>query len=202
MAGARIDDFADSVVADIDDAGFHDAGFHDVVLVGHSMAGVTLPAVASRLGSTRVRELVFAAALVPPDGQCVIDLVPDAIGWYGRRNKHKRPAGSLPAALAKFAFSNGMTPEQRRFTTARWYPKSASLPLEERGPQHHAARHPPHLAADAARPRAVGQGSARGIAAVGGVLTLIEVDTCHNLMISEPTRLAEIPVERCRRYGR
>ena len=26
-------------------------------------------------------------------------------------------------------------------------------------------------------------------------------DTCHNLMISEPTRLAEILVERCRLYA-
>ena len=40
------------------------------------------------------------------------------------------------------------------------------------------------------------------IAALGGVQTVIEVDTCHNLMISEPTRLAEILVERCRRSAR
>ena len=32
------------------------------------------------------------------------------------------------------------------------------------------------------------------------VHTLIEMDTCHDLMVSEPERLAEILVERCRRY--
>jgi pimeloyl-ACP methyl ester carboxylesterase len=39
------------------------------------------------------------------------------------------------------------------------------------------------------------------IEALGGVQTLIEVDTCHMLMVSEPERLAEILVGRCRLYG-
>jgi hypothetical protein len=38
------------------------------------------------------------------------------------------------------------------------------------------------------------------IEALGGVQTLIEIDTCHLLMVSEPERLAEILVERCRLY--
>ena len=38
------------------------------------------------------------------------------------------------------------------------------------------------------------------IAALGGVQTLIEIDTCHMLMVSEPERLAEILVGRCRLY--
>jgi pimeloyl-ACP methyl ester carboxylesterase len=38
------------------------------------------------------------------------------------------------------------------------------------------------------------------IEAIGGVQTLIEIDTCHCLMVSEPERLAEILVERCRLY--
>jgi hypothetical protein len=36
------------------------------------------------------------------------------------------------------------------------------------------------------------------IAALGGVQTVIPIDTCHGLMVSEPERLAEILVERCR----
>jgi len=197
LAGARIDDFADSVAADV-----ADAGLDDVVLVGHSMAGVTLPGVATRLGPARVRELVFAAAFVPPDGQCVIDLVPGVIGWYGRRNKHKRPAGSLPAALAKFAFCNGMTPEQRGFTAGRWYPESASVPLENVDRRDMPSEiHRTWILT--LRDRALSVKSQRAsIDALGGVQTVIELDTCHNLMISEPTRLAEILVERCRRYDR
>ncbi len=40
----------------------------------------------------------------------------------------------------------------------------------------------------------------RSIEALGGVNTLIPLDTCHGLMVSEPERLAEILVERCRQY--
>lgn len=42
----------------------------------------------------------------------------------------------------------------------------------------------------------------KGIDAIGGVQTLIEMDTCHCMMVSEPERLAEILVERCRLRSR
>jgi hypothetical protein len=51
------------------------------------------------------------------------------------------------------------------------------------------------------RDRALSVKSQRNsIAALGGVQTMIPMDTCHDLMISEPKRLAEILVERCRAY--
>jgi hypothetical protein len=31
---------------------------------------------------------------------------------------------------------------------------------------------------------------------------ILTIDTCHDLMVSEPKRLAEILVERCRLYSR
>ena len=40
------------------------------------------------------------------------------------------------------------------------------------------------------------------IKAIGGVQTLIPLDTCHGLMVSEPERLAQILVDRCRLYSR
>lgn len=52
------------------------------------------------------------------------------------------------------------------------------------------------------RDRALSQQSQhRSIAALGGVQTLLPIDTCHNLMISEPKLLASILLERCRRYA-
>ena len=61
---------ADSVVDDIDAA-----GFDQVVLVGHSLAGVSLPVIAGRLGH-RVAHLVFVSCLVVPDGQSVVTMTP------------------------------------------------------------------------------------------------------------------------------
>jgi len=40
-----------------------------------------------------------------------------------------------------------------------------------------------------------------GVEAIGGVQKLIPIDTCHGVMVSEPKRLAEILIERCRRYS-
>ena len=44
-------------------------------------------------------------------------------------------------------------------------------------------------------------GQRRSIAALGGVQTVIPIDTCQMLMVSEPNRLAEILIERCRLYS-
>jgi hypothetical protein len=41
----------------------------------------------------------------------------------------------------------------------------------------------------------------KNIQALGGVQTLIEINTCHCLMVSEPELLAETLVERCRLYA-
>jgi hypothetical protein len=53
------------------------------------------------------------------------------------------------------------------------------------------------------RDRALSSRQQRGcIEALGGVDTMICIDTCHNLMYSEPKRLAEILIERCRYRAR
>ena len=62
-----IDQAADSIASDI--IGQVDG---DVVLVGHSVAGVVLPAVTARLGP-RVRHLVFVAGITAPEGHVPLD---------------------------------------------------------------------------------------------------------------------------------
>jgi pimeloyl-ACP methyl ester carboxylesterase len=44
------------------------------------------------------------------------------------------------------------------------------------------------------------QAQRKYIEALGGVQTLIEINTCHMLMDSEPEQLAQILIERCRLY--
>src|ERR1700730_12674873 len=46
-----IADFVDSLVGDIESA-----GLEDIVIVGHSIAGMMLPGVVTKLGAARVRE--------------------------------------------------------------------------------------------------------------------------------------------------
>jgi pimeloyl-ACP methyl ester carboxylesterase len=200
LATARIDDWVDSVVADI-----KDAELDQVVIVGHSMGGLTVPGVVARLGSERVREMILAAAFVPPQGTAFVDTIPGALGWYARRESAAKArqgkAATLPSAWAMFTFCNGMTRAQRQFIRERFYPESPSVVLERVDRTD--------MPTDVARtwiltgrdrtfsPKA----QRRCIDALGGVQTLIELDTCHDLMVSEPERLAEILVGRCRLYA-
>jgi pimeloyl-ACP methyl ester carboxylesterase len=62
-----IADFVDAVVEEI-----QARDLRDVVLVGHSLAGVTIPQVAGAIPD-RIRALVFVSCTVPADGQNVYD---------------------------------------------------------------------------------------------------------------------------------
>ena len=81
LASIQITDFVNSVVTDVDEA-----GFGDVVIVGHSMAGLTAPGVVAKLGAARARELILIAAFGRPQGRSVVDtLVGHWRRWRGRR---------------------------------------------------------------------------------------------------------------------
>ncbi len=64
-----LDDAAASIAADVG----HDTD-GPLVLVGHSVGGIVLPALTARLGA-RVSHIVFVAGLIAPDGACVADTV-------------------------------------------------------------------------------------------------------------------------------
>lgn len=195
---ASIDDWVDSVIADIENARLDD----ELVIVGHSMAGLIVPAVVTKLGSARVREMIYATAYIPPDGAALVDTLPGPLGWFARRtakrNMQKGVPGSLPTAWARLAFCNGMTRAQRRFTLARSYDDSPSIVLESVD-RSGMPDDVPRTWILTGRDRAISVKSQHEcIAALGGVQTLIPIDTCHMLMVSEPKRLAEILIERCR----
>jgi pimeloyl-ACP methyl ester carboxylesterase len=196
---ASIDEWAGSVVADIENA-----GLDDLVIVGHSFAGLTVPAVVTKLGAARVREIILATAYIPPDGAALVDTMPGALGWYARRtslrNLRKRTPNGLPATWAKLAYCNGMSPAQRNFTLARSCPESPCIALEP--VDRSGMPDVPRTWILTQRDRAMSvKVQHQSIAALGGVQTLIEIDTCHLLMVTEPKRLAEILVERCRVYA-
>lgn len=82
-----IGDFAASVLADADAA-----GFERFVLVGHSLAGVTIPEVARR-APDRVAHLVFLSCTIPAEGGSTLDRLHDELAAMSREN--------LAAALAR-----------------------------------------------------------------------------------------------------
>jgi pimeloyl-ACP methyl ester carboxylesterase len=188
-----IADWVDSVVADIDDA-----GLNEVVIVGHSMAGLTVPGVVAKLGASRVREMILAAACVPPEGAAMVDVVAGPIALIARRSAKKGAPKELGKGIANFMFFNGVPRARRQFMAGRLYPDSSRIPAE-RVSRPHMPDEVPRTWILTLRDRAHAvKEQLASIEAIGGVQEVIEMDTCHGLMVSEPERLAEILVERCR----
>lgn len=194
-APVRIADWVDSVVTDVENA-----RFDDVVIVGHSLAGVTIPGVVAKLGHPRVREAIFVAACVPQQGSAVIDSLDGPLALLARFGVSIRRSFPMPTAAAQFAFWNGMSRDQRKFAAARLYPEPLSVmaePVDRTDMPEEVARTWILTLRDRSMsPRR----QRRYIDELGGVDTVIRVDACHDVMYSHPGLLAAILIERCRRW--
>jgi pimeloyl-ACP methyl ester carboxylesterase len=191
-----IADYVDSLVGDIERA-----ELEDIVIVGHSMGGMMLPGVATRLGAARVREMIFAAAFLPPEGTSIVDSSPLLIAQVARRIAKKNVPTETPKWMARFVFMNGIPSHRRRFMTGKLYAESLRI-LTEKVSRRGMPSEIPRTWILTRRDRALAPKVQRNyIEALGGVQTLIEMDTCHLMMISEPERLASILVERCRLHA-
>jgi pimeloyl-ACP methyl ester carboxylesterase len=196
LATATIGEWVDSVVADIDRE-----GLGDIVIVGHSMAGVTVPGVVAKLGSARVREMVLVAAFVPRQGQAIVDTLGGPLAVFARFAARGGRPFKVPRAAAQYAFCNGMTKEQRRLTVSKLYTESARVPGEpvDRSGFPDGV---PRTWILTTRDRALSNKSQyASMAALGGVQAVIPIDACHDVMFSHPEQLAHILLERCQAHG-
>jgi hypothetical protein len=113
----------------------------------------------------------------------------------------RRPPSVTPNLLSALIFCNGMTRAQRRYTMSRIHPEATTL-IAEPVDRSDLPNDVPRTWILTLRDHALFRRTQlRSIEALGGVQTLIPVDTCHDLMITEPRLLAEILVERCLLYG-
>jgi pimeloyl-ACP methyl ester carboxylesterase len=196
LTAVRIADWVNSAVADIDDA-----GLGDVVVVGHSMAGLTVPGIVAKLGAARVREMILVAAFVPPQGSSVVDTLRGPLAPLARSVRWIRASFPMPDAAARFAFCNGMTREQRELALSRLYLESPTV-IFEPADRSDLPEDVPRTWVMTLRDRAL---SARqqldAMKSLGGVDTMICVDACHDVMYSKPRWLAATLADRCRRLA-
>ncbi|WP_041939363.1 MULTISPECIES: alpha/beta fold hydrolase [Frankia] len=192
LATVTVDDWVTSTIAQIDAA-----GIGEFVIVGHSMAGLTVPGVVARLGPTRVRRMILLGAAVPPQGRSIVDTVPGILGWVARRKAATgRPAAPMPRLLARYSFCNGMTREQRAFSLSRLYGESTAVttePTDRTGLDRSVPRTWLLTLRDRAQTPATQR---RSIEALGGVDEIVDLDTGHNAMISHPAELARLLLDR------
>ena len=189
-----ITDYVDSLVGQIEGA-----GLKDIVLAGHF----------NRLDDAGSGQLPRSGPS-PRDDLCRRVLrcrkahpLPTArllIRKTARSRARKNVPGPTPALTARFVFMNGIPSHRRRFMTGKLYAESVRIltePVTRRGMPADI----PRTWILTRRDRALTPKLQRKyIEAIGGVQQLIEMDTCHMLMVSEPERLAKILVARCRSY--
>lgn len=172
------------------------AGLDRIVLVGHSMAGITMPGVISAFGPDRVAHAVYIACCVPPDGDNVISTLRPPVSWLvrlaGTRMTVSRP---LPGPVARWMFANGMRREDQRAVVDGLVPESATVTREpvDRSSMPRVPTTWVLPLRDHSLPHARQH---EFIANLGSVDEVVEIDTCHNVMMSEPDALAEILLTR------
>ena len=117
---------ADFIASVTDEIVAHDLS--DVTLVGHSMAGLTLPGVAERIPD-RLSHLAFVSCAVPPHGTPLTDVLGDlspAVREVAARigDDVVDSEGGLHPELFVAMFCNDMDERQTASTLARRVPES------------------------------------------------------------------------------
>jgi pimeloyl-ACP methyl ester carboxylesterase len=189
-----IESAAASVVADIDEA-----GFDNLVLVGHSLAGCSMPATVGLLGD-RVRHAVFVACTVPEDGTSCWDTLPGDIKALAdgaqddAGGSEAAELGVLAPDMARALFGNDLAEDQISWMLERMVPEAPRLttdrvdlsPLRSSMPRTWVRTlHDVVVPADRQR-RFV-----RNVSDVTAYDT-IDLDAAHMCMISRPAALAKI----------
>jgi pimeloyl-ACP methyl ester carboxylesterase len=179
---------ADSVLDDIDAA-----GFDRVVLVGHSLAGVSLPVIAGRLGQ-RVVHLVFVSCLVVPDGQSVVTMTP--LGEREQLDRRLRTGAGETSVLSsehhRALLGNDLDEEQWSHVLAHVGPDSMRF-FTDRVPWgarvHDLPKTYVRLLQDQAVPLAEQDEMIRRL---GPGVTVHDIDAGHQVMITKPRQLAAV----------
>ncbi|HKY22054.1 MAG TPA: alpha/beta fold hydrolase [Vicinamibacterales bacterium] len=195
LASIQLADFVVAAVEDLD--GFRN--FERVILVGHSMAGITIPAIAAQRPD-RIAQMVFVSCFIPPEGKAIADEFP----WLVRKLVERASSGAprrMPQWLARRLFCNGMTLDAQRFSLSVTCPEPigvifesvtrATLPPPEAVPRTYIKL----LQDRALRPSQ----QERFIANLGGC-EILALDAGHNAMISEPVALASLLNEIANRF--
>lgn len=185
-----ITDFVDSVTNEI-----VARDLRDVTLVGHSMAGLTLPGVAERIPD-RLSHLAFVSCAVPPHGTPLTDVLGDlspAVHEVAARigDDVVDSQGGLHPDLFVAMFCNDMDERQTASTLARRVPESFKVlsdPTDLTGLRHPIARTYVRLARDAS----ITLDAQNKMIANLGAVNIVDLDAGHMAMISQARELAGI----------
>lgn len=174
---------AASVVADVDAA-----GFDQIVLVGHSLAGCSMPATIGLLGD-RVQHAVFVACTVPAHGTSCVDTLPAELQGLVRTLVETGQAGKPDPAMAKELFGNDLDDAAFAWMLERIVAEPPGLLIEPvdlrplRSAMPRTWIRPVHDAV-------VDPVEQLRFARNAGASEIVDIDAGHMVMISRPAELA------------
>ena len=182
-----VKEFAASVAEDI-----QASGWDQVVLVGHSLAGLTLPRVPA-LVPGRIARLVFVSCALPPHGSSVVDALDPSLQEYTRTEVLKGGgiSGVLDPEMATALFCNDLSGEQTEWMLARMVPEASSVLLEPNDLSSLPKDLPRtwvRLLRDVAAPTETQNEYIRNL----GGADVVDIDCGHMAMFSDPAALAAI----------
>lgn len=167
-------------------------GLVDVVLVGHSLAGITVPTVTELLGARTVRHLVFVSSLVPAQGRTALGALGPPLSIITRIVAARRPTiDPFPAWVARAVFGNGMTTSQRR-TMLQASCRESLLPAGEPVDRSGMPRVPMTWVLTTKDRTLSARRQRRFMAHLDGPVDVVPIEACHDVMITEPEQLARI----------
>jgi len=194
-----VGDFAASVLADADAA-----GVDRFVLVGHSLAGVTIPEVARR-APDRVAHLVFLSCTVPAEGGSTLDRLHDEVAAMARENLARAratpPTGArgtspMPDDMLRHMFGTDLDDTAMQLVLDRFGTEVMGVidePVSRAGVPPDIPKTWIRLTRDAVLAVAdQDQSIAYLEASPGGSVAVVDLDTGHNAMLSRPTEVAAI----------
>jgi len=174
--------FADCAAAVLADADA--AGFEHFLLVGHSLGGLTISTVANT-APERLTGVVYLAALAPPPGHTVFDLLAPG-------TEVADPAGTqdvLPPELSRAMFAGDLDDDAFAAAEARLVPEPCGLFIEPIAAYQHTV---PVTYVRATRDAVV---TAELVAAMTPHLapdTELEIESDHDTMLSHPAETAAL----------
>ena len=176
---------AEAVTADVDAA-----GFDEIVLVGHSLAGCSMPAIIGRL-SDRVRHAVFIGCTVPENGCSAFDtLDPEVQALAAARLDSDETPRGMDAAMARIVLGDDLDETQFAWCVERFVAEAPRLTTERvsLGPLRGVAS----TWVRTMRDLAVSPEKQLRFAGNVGDCRVVDLDAGHMCMVSQPTATAAI----------
>ncbi len=183
----RYEDYPNSVVDFIEGQ-----DLSDVVLVGHSMAGIVIPKAAERIAE-RLSHLVFLSAFVLQDGESLVDNCPEEQQALFGELAAESPDNTVmfPEDVFLEFFANGMDVDKakaayRKLTPTPYHPYIQKVDLKK-----FYGMDLPMSYVFCKQDKALPDGWWHPKMSSRINHTYAEIDTCHEVMFSEPEACAE-----------